>query len=360
MSEQLALSVDLPSEVMQLQKKLRAKWPAITKAREKAHAAMERLQSGLAGYIPPNTSFVVFGSLARYEFTRKSDLDWTLLVDGPADPKHAEAEIALGRRLVELKFKKPGPAGTFGGLTISHDLIHKIGGEDDTNRNTTQRILLLLESTPIGDSSAYARVIEHVLTRYIEEDLVGPGDNPYRVPRFLLNDIVRYWRTMAVDFAHKRRARAGSGWALRTVKLRMSRKLMYAAGLLSCYSCETEFAGRLDEDARTGTPRVVAHLEALVRKTPLDIVAGAALEYFGELSGVAGDLFGAYDEFLALLDNSRRRKHLENLPLDAAAHDHEYEAARKIVMRFEGALTQMFFESERTPFPGLTKRYGVF
>lgn len=359
MSEQLALSVDLPSEVMQLQKKLRAKWPAITKARKKAHAAMERLQSGLAGYIPPNASFVVFGSLARYEFTRKSDLDWTLLVDGPADPKHAEAEIALGRRLVELKFKKPGPAGTFGGLTVSHDLIHKIGGDDDTNRNTTQRILLLLESAPIGDRAGYSGVVRNVLRRYIEEDHSSSVDTPFRVPRFLLNDVARYWRTMAVDFAHKRRARAGDGWALRTVKLRMSRKLMYAAGLLSCYSCETEFAGRREEDTRTGTPRVVAHLEALVRKTPLDIVAGAALE-FGELSGMAGDLFGAYDEFLALLDNAKRRKHLEKLPLEAAAHDHEYEAARKIVMQFENALTRMFFESEGTPLPGLTKRYGVF
>ncbi len=35
-------------------------------------------------------------------------------------------------------------------MAFSHDIIHQIGGQDDTNKNTTQRILLLLESCAIG------------------------------------------------------------------------------------------------------------------------------------------------------------------------------------------------------------------
>jgi hypothetical protein len=31
----------------------------------------------------------------------------------------------------------------------SHDIVHEIGGEDDTNSNTTRRVLLLLESNPL-------------------------------------------------------------------------------------------------------------------------------------------------------------------------------------------------------------------
>ena len=50
------------------------------------------------------------------------------------------------------------------------------------------------------------------------------------------------------------------------MKLQMSRKLMYAAGLLSCFSCRTELNG---VDPQLGRPRVVSHLEGLVRKTRL-------------------------------------------------------------------------------------------
>jgi hypothetical protein len=138
--------------------------------------------------------------------------------------------------------------GTFGNLAFSHDIIHQIGGQNDTNRNTTQRILLLLESATIGrNDQAYERVIRGVISRYLEEDthLLTADSKRYRVPRFLLNDIVRFWRTMAVDFASQQRDRAGEGWGLRNAKLRMSRKLIFATGLLVCFSCN------LDVDLQT-------------------------------------------------------------------------------------------------------------
>jgi glutamine synthetase adenylyltransferase len=96
-SEQLVLLKDPPSEVLQLRDGLRAEWPAITRAQSSASDAVERLRSGLEGYVPPETSFVVFGSLGRRELTTGSDIDWTLLVDGAADPAHRDAEIRLGK-----------------------------------------------------------------------------------------------------------------------------------------------------------------------------------------------------------------------------------------------------------------------
>ncbi len=358
MSEQLALGVDPPGEVEQLRAWLGAEWPAIVEARANADDTLARIQNALENLLPPGTSFVVFGSLARREFTQGSDVDWTLLVNAAADPGHADLVGEIKRRLGKLRLNDPNPGGSFGRLTFSHDLIHKIGGDDDTNRNTTQRILLLLESTALYHPDVHADVVKGVLRRYIEEDLRGPGDSPYRVPRFLLNDIVRYWRTITVDFAHKRREREGTEWALRTAKLRLSRKLMYAAGLLSCFSCETELVSQEGLDRGTATDRVVTHLAKLVRKAPLDIMAGAVLTYFGKFSGI-GDLFAAYDSFLALLDDESSREHLENLRPEHATGDTIYQAVREMGQQFQGALTEMFFDSE-TPLPELTKRYGVF
>jgi hypothetical protein len=220
-------------------------------------------------------------------------------------------------------------------------------------------LLLLLESAPVGNPEAYNRVVRAVLARYVEEEINSPGDTAYRVPRFLQNDVARYWRTMAVDFAHKRRERGAAGWALRTAKLRMSRKLMYAAGLLSCFWCDPAFLAPRRTQPWFDVQHVVEHLLALVRTTPLDILASMVLLYFGELSGAARRLFGAYDEFLGMLDDRGIRAYLRELPPSQADTDPQYQRVRELGTRVQDALTEIFFTSD-TPLRDLTIRYGVF
>ncbi len=300
-----------------------------------------------------DTSVVVFGSAARGEVTTGSDIDWTLLIDGQASPRHFDVAREITRRIEKLEAKKPGPEGTFGGLAFSHEILHRIGGGEDTNRNLTQRILLLLESEAIGPPEAHARVLRGVLHRYIGED-AGWAAKSVTVPRFLLNDVARYWRTVAVDFAYKRRERAAEGWALRTVKLRLSRKLTYASGLLACFSCarQAEFA---DGDR---SPAVIDHLLVLVRMTPLDRLV-QLLRDVG-LSGPAVRVCESYERFLRLLDDPVQRKHLDTLVPEAAEKDEVYQGARSIGTEFQNALNEVFFTDNGTDIPSLTRKYGVF
>jgi hypothetical protein len=79
-------------------------------------------------------------------------------------------------------------------MTFSHDLMQKIGGGADRNENTTRRVLLLQESQAFGQTQVYERVLKLILSQYLKEDRgLRHGSQPYKVPRFLLNDIVRYW-----------------------------------------------------------------------------------------------------------------------------------------------------------------------
>lgn len=308
--------MDSTDPVHQLAAKLGVEWPSISAAAVASEDRIRSLHLALTPFTTEDTSVVVFGSLARRELTAGSDLDWILLVDGSANPDHLEDSLSIEASLQEEAVKRPGPEATFGGLAFSHDLINYIGGGDDTNANLTRRMLLLLESLCIGREDAYRRVVSNVLSRYIVEDYGWMhGRNPGNVPRFLLNDMARYWRTLAVDFAYKRRQRAGRGWALRTAKLRLSRKLTYAAGLLMCFRCATRPWGVVDaphEDVEHAALDVVDRLRAYVRMTPLAMFAGLFLEN-DQLRDAAAAMFGAYDEFLAILADGEKRKRLDGL-----------------------------------------------
>jgi predicted nucleotidyltransferase len=133
-----------------LEQQIGTTWPHLEEARDRAVAKRAALKQALAGKDSDDTSIVVFGSRARDEFTDGSDIDWTLLIDGHADPQHLNGAREI-RAIVQLhSVKEPGPEATFGSMAWSHSLVHLIGGEDDTNRNTTQRILMLLESAALG------------------------------------------------------------------------------------------------------------------------------------------------------------------------------------------------------------------
>jgi len=350
-----------PSRLTQLENRLGASWRHINGARSRSQAKREELKFSLRRIDSEDTSIVVFGSLARDEFTEGSDVDWTLLVDGFADPKHLELARKIDQ-IVSSTSKPPGREGAFGNLAFSHELVQQIGGEDDTNRNTTRRILLLLESNIVGRPEAYERVVTNILRRYIFEDRgFVQQSGPYHVPRFLLNDFARYWWTMAVDFAYKQRTRFGEGAAIRNIKLRMSRKLLYVSGLLTCFGCELGFGDvkrAPDSPGPNGAAECVDCLRRQLRQTPREILASALL-HFDHLNETGRKLLDAYDGFLGILADGDSRKRLASLEADAYESDAVFQDARKLGHQFREGLLDLFFDRKSGLFE-LTKNYGVF
>lgn len=348
------------SSVDLLEQRLGADWGQIRAARSRARNKRNELRKALSGIDSEDTSIVVSGSLGRDEFTDGSDIDWTFLIDGQADPQHVEVVNKIDQVMLELSKKPHGAEGTFGGMVFSHDLIHQIGGEDDTNTNTTRRILLLLESDFVGRPEAFDRVVTSVLRRYLTEDEAFiQGLTRHHVPRFLLNDFARYWRTMAVDFAYKRRARLGKGAAMRNIKLRMSRKLIFVSGLLTCFSCELGLgnSGGFKNCNRPEASACVHCLQRFTRRTPLEILASTLCSFEG-LDDLAKQLFDSYDGFLGLLAEPETRNRLEKLPPDHYRDDEVYQRARVLTHAFRDGLQSLFFD--RKPLAELTRFYGVF
>ncbi len=162
------------SSLAQLADRLGVRWAQLAAASDRTLQKKNELSRALAGLDSADTSIVAFGSLARNEFTRGSDIDWTLLIDGQAASEHLAIANKVRDEIAKLEGKEPGGEGIFGKLSFSHDIIHQIGGQNDTNANTTQRILLLLESCVLGKPEAHDRVIGNILGRY-RPKIVGSG-----------------------------------------------------------------------------------------------------------------------------------------------------------------------------------------
>jgi predicted nucleotidyltransferase len=359
------LGPEKESPVLALERRCAGSWKNIRLARYKAAETRRDLVASLQAHRIESSehSVVVFGSLARDEFTDKSDIDWTLLVDGQANPSVFEVVGEIRSTLDRAGHKPPGKENQFGQMTFSHDLVHQIGGQDDTNRNTTRRILLLLESVALGDVRAHERVVRCVLKRYLLEDhKFAERKAKFHVPRFLLNDFARYWRTMAVDFAYKSRDRQGQGSCLRNIKLRMSRKLIFVSGLLSCFGCHLGVVGGGRCDGQREA--CVECLENLMRHTPLEIVARTVLHLLDgpaedKLLDAASRTFSSYDEFLGILSDHDKRKHLDDLPAGDMEHDVGFKAARAVTHKFRDGIDSIFFDAH-TELATLTRLYGVF
>lgn len=342
--------------------------PAIAAARIDSDAIRERLAQGLNDRgirLDEDLSLIVFGSLARREWTIGSDVDWTLLVDGPANSEHFSLAAKIGETIEALKLAKPGDTGTFGTLASSHDLVHHIGGLDDTNRNMTRRLLLLLESHAIQNEIVRSRVIRAVLSRYIVwgRGLPEPNGPRFRAPRFLLNDMVRYWRTVAVDYAAKKWEQGDKKWAIRNAKLRVSRKMTFVKGLLLCFDCEAfgdcpPWSDQPTDDSAIES-QLVTGCEQLVDQTPVDLLSRAYGLVDPSAAAAIIRALNAYHDFLAFLNNNDNRQRLERLEFESADTDDVFLRVRhEIGSTFGKSLEDIFFlEEHLSP---LTRKYGLF
>jgi hypothetical protein len=314
-------------------------FPHLFAARELTERRLGELREQLGSFERDDDAAVVMlGSWGRRELTSQSDDDFLVLVDGQerdrVRPHVEDLHPLLGRHE-----RAPGPTGVFGTVAFCENLVNRIGLDQDDNANLTRRMLLMLESVPAVGEDAYRACWERVLDAYLVDSI-----RDRHPPRFFLNDLIRYWRTIGVDFVGKERGEPEK-WGLRTAKLRTGRKLLYASGLLPSLLCgELQRAEMRD------------FLIDQFSAPPTDRVAFAFLHAGAIDAGLR--TLGAYDRWMALLDDPGVRAELGRLTREDTVRSDVFQEVRRLAMDVEQGLLALLFDTQ--PLRGLTREYAIF
>jgi hypothetical protein len=215
----------------------------------------------------------------------------------------------------------------FGRVVSASDLTEFIGLEDDTNRSLTHRILILGESVSLYKPKLHQLLVRRIFERYLF-DYKKPKDG---VPRFLLNDVLRYWRTLAVDYQAKRWEEVEPDWGLRYLKLLIVRKLAFAGFLVPILLCEQATVDYFVEQFRMPPLARIAllHKKGISFHKPLRTILTIA------------------EEFSKALANSAFRKEAKAIaaPDDKKKWPMRFKNMRNRAYDLQAALEEIFFES---------------
>ena len=246
------------------------------------------------------------GSFGRMEAGPSSDLDLFVVVksfkrdeksDEPPKFRLKETKQILLKRELIIVVEKSGIPDFDGGgkflQTHAFDSYTRyLGSQEDDYRNTlTGRMLLLLESKPLVSDKVYNELVSSVVAEYFKD---YKGKEHCFLPAFLINDIVRMWRTFCVNYEFYRRDEKRD--KVKNLKLKFSR-------MLTCYSSILSLLSDYSLDGAVSPEKVID----LTKITPTQRIENLADRYRenGErgkrIGRLLGEALGDYSEFLELV-----------------------------------------------------------
>ena len=259
------------------------------RAREFSESKLENLRLKLNGIIAPNDIVLTCGSYARREASDSSDIDFFIISEQSGQPPWIGPAKEAIKEIVKVE---PAAEGAFSSAVQREEMLRNIGGDNDSNKKITQRMLFLLEGEWLFNKTGLHEVRRQILERYIASTMTD-----HQLALFLLNDIIRYYRTIAVDYEFKTaEGDTPKPWAIRNIKLIFSRKLLYASGLFS-----------VAMTADRARDQKIAILERLFDMPVIDRMT--------DICGPSGmsPVLASYNHFLQKLEDSAVREELDNL-----------------------------------------------
>ena len=177
-------------------------------------------------------SIFLAGSLGRGDVGKLSDLDLFILSNEEEIDTCRLQKIEILASIIninrDLGFKEFSNDGQFLKFYSTKEMLNAVGSPSDDSENLfTARMLLLLESRPVCNHLVYEETIDRVIEHYFRD---SRGKRTFR-PLFLINDILRYWRTLCLNY-ELIRDDPSKPWRKKNINLKFSRMLTVFGTLL--------------------------------------------------------------------------------------------------------------------------------
>ncbi|MGE0044077.1 MAG: nucleotidyltransferase domain-containing protein [Vicinamibacterales bacterium] len=191
-----------------------AKHESLARRRSESAKQVERVSAALATTTLASSmpiSIFCAGSLARQEAGEHSDLDIFVVSEEARSHTSRLREYTLFAELIQLNsslgFPEFSNDGQFLKICPIKDLIEATGSaRDDSDNLFTTRLLMVLESAPLLNPERFAVQLRLVADNYYRDNR---SKKSFR-PLFLLNDLLRYWRTLCLNYEERRHDRTNT------------------------------------------------------------------------------------------------------------------------------------------------------
>lgn len=240
------------------------------------------------------------GSAARGELNLRSDLDLFILGSGSSERRRLTRldEIIIKADLIKTTRAQGFPPFSGDGKYLTVHFVsalrESLGQSNDDSSNTfTARLLLLLESRALLGSDVYQEAIDDVLWSYWRDYEDHKSDF---MPTFLVNDILRLWKTFCVNYEANTRdapSRERAERKLKNYKLKHSR-------VLTCYSAIIYLA-QVYKERETVSPQEAKEMVAM---SPSERLEWLRPKIPGNENKV-NDLLARYEDFLQKTDSDK-------------------------------------------------------
>jgi predicted nucleotidyltransferase len=327
--------------------------PGLSTAVDCSEDLIRRMRSALEGHgADGKMDVIACGSLARREYTIASDVDYLVIVN--AMPEHPAAARELVSKVKDLiseealragaSGKDPGTSGLFARATGLFDVIERIGLQDDTNHTHTVRMEIVQESVSLLDPRLHADILGRAIRRYLGLFPVRED----RPPRFLLNDMLRYWRQITIDYQAKAPLGGHESKAvLRHIKLLTTRKNLFASSILPLIAPRDDSVSWAD------------YLSEIYASPPLARLAMVTQSAPESVRDAVRTVFSTIDLFVRATDSADKRAHFEALTWESRKEDPLYHELRQAADELQNAYEHIFLGGW-TAVAENTRRYLLF